>query len=274
VVSGGNGDAQPANPTSLQSAVSGGNGDVQPANPTHSNPTVPANSQPGGDPGQNPAGSGTGKEVKLAEWTMQLPKVYRENPDYARKLAAFSKLEDLTQSYLQLEGKTDIPGKDAKPEDVQAFWKKLGYPEKPESYAVAKEQNAETFITAAHAARLTDEQASALWKSVSEGTERQMTAMRQAQTAELDATDKGLQKKYGEHYSRALELFSRGIGNGELRNLIVNAGLAGKPEIVEAFIALGEARQESGSPMSGDAAGGGKDFINGKWEFPKGKPKD
>jgi hypothetical protein len=204
---------------------------------------------------------------------MQLPKEYRENPDYARKLAGFTKLEDLTRSYFQLEGRTGIPGKDAKPEDVESFWKKLGYPEKPESYAVAKEQNAASFITAAHAARLTDGQASALWKSVSEGTERQMAAMRQAQTSELEATDKALQKEYGEQYNRALEMFSRGIGNGELRNLIVNSGLAGKPEIVKAFIALGEARQESGSPVSGDSSGE-KDFINGKWVFPEGKAKD
>jgi hypothetical protein len=269
VMSGGNGAAQSANPTSLQSAMSGGNGSVQPANPT-SPASVPADSQPGSDPSQ---GNGSGNEVKLAEWTRQLPKEIRENPELAGKLSGFTKLEDFAKSYFQLEGKSDIPGKDAKAEDIAAFWKKLGYPDKPENYAVAKEQSAESFIAAAHAARLTDGQATALWQSVSEGTARQIAAIRQAQQAELEATDKALQKQYGDKYPYALEMFNRGIGNSELKALIINAGLAGKPEIVKAFIALGEASQESGSPMS-DGGSGGKDFMNGKWGYPEGKPKE
>jgi hypothetical protein len=249
VMSGGNGAAQAANPTSPtdfspKTAVSGGNGSVQPANPT-SQANVPADSQPGSDPSQ---GSGTGNEIKgyrLAEWTMQLPKEIRENPDLAGKLSGFNKLEDFAKSYFQLEGKSDIPGRDAKPEDIAAFWKKLGYPEKPDGYTVAKEQSAASFIAAAHAARLTDGQASALWQSVSEGTTRQLAAMRQAQDAELDATDRALQKEYGEKYPYALEMFNRGIGTGGLKALVINAGLAGKSEIVKAFIALGEASIEA-----------------------------
>jgi hypothetical protein len=249
--------------------MSGGNGAAPPANPT-SQATAPADSQPGGGPVQ---GSGTGNEAQLAEWTRQLPREIRENPELARKLSPFKKLDEFARSYFQLEGKSGVPGKDAKPEEVTAFWRELGCPEKPESYAVAKEQNAEAFISAAHAAHLTDGQASALWNSVSEGAARQIEAIRRAQSEELEATDRALKKEYGDRYEYALEMFNRGMGGKDMKNLVANAGLAGKPEIVRAFIALGEARQESGSPVSG-ASGGGRDFMNGKWGYPEGKPKD
>ena len=207
--SGGKGPAQAPNPTRLQSALSGGNGN-EAANPT----------------------------VTLPTWATQVSKEWRENPEYAGKLAAFEKLDDLVKGYFEAQGKSGIPGAGAKPEELAAFWKKLGHPEKPDGYAIAKEKNAETFISAAHAARLTDEQATALWKLVSESTARQLAAVQEAQAAEMAATDALLQKEYGERYGYALEMFKRGIGNGELKARIINSGLAGKPEIVKAFIAL------------------------------------
>jgi predicted secreted protein len=229
------------------------------------NPSSPqadsANSQPGGDLGGAPQGSGTGNETKLAAWTQQLSKELRENPEYSKGLAGFEKLDDLAKGYLELQNKSDIPGDKATPEEKAAFWKKLGYPEKPESYAVAKEQGAETFIAAAHTAHLTDEQSTALWEAVSEGTARQRAASQQAQVKELAATDAALQKEYGDTYNRALEFFNRGVGSGEVKNLLMQAGLAGNPQIVKAFIALGEAAQEPGSPKSDALPGQGMKSI-------------
>ena len=246
---------------SLQDVMSGGNGGEPPANPTNTQ-TAPADSQPGSDLGGNsPQGSGTGNETKLAAWTQQLSRELRENPEYSKGLAGFEKLDDFTKSYFELAKKSDIPGDKATPEEVAAFWKKLGYPEKPENYAVAKEQGAETFIAAAHAARLTDGQAQALWKNVAESQARQLAAVREAQARELAATDAALQKEYGDKYDLALEFFNRGVGNGELKAALVNAGLAGNPQIVKAFIALGQASQESGSPRSDDAPSGAMKSI-------------
>jgi hypothetical protein len=247
---------------SLSDVMSSGNGDEPPAN-TAETQTVPADTQPGSDPSQ---GSVPGKEVKLAAWTQQISREYRENPEYAAELANLGKLDDLVKGYFEARGKTDIPGTDAKPEELTAFWRRLGYPEKPENYSVSKEKNAETFISAAHAARLTDEQATALWKSVSEGTARQAAAIQQAQQAEFEATDAALRKEYGDKYSYALEMFNRGIGrNGSLKALIRGAGLAGKQEVIRAFIALGESMQEPGSPKSGETPRKQKDFMNGSW---------
>ena len=156
-MSGGKGGEPAPNPTGQGTGSGGLSGAADTA----------AGQEPGSDPKgpEGSAGSGTG-EVKLAAWTQQVPKEIRENPELAKELASFEKLEDLVKAHFELKGKSAIPGKDAKPEDVAAFWKALGYPEKPEQYALAKDKTAGTFLAAAHAARLTDEQASALWKEV------------------------------------------------------------------------------------------------------------
>jgi hypothetical protein len=243
--------------------MSSGNGEQQTANQTQSQTAAANVSEPGNDLGPNGQGNEAGgQNAKLAAWTQQLSKDYRENPELAQKLSAFEKLDDFAKSYFQLEGKSDIPGKDAKPEDVNAFWRRLGYPEKPEGYAVSKDQNAGTFISAAHTARLTDEQATAMWKSVSEYQARQFAAAQTAQAEELAATDAALKKEYGEKYDHALQMFNRGMGSSsELKALIGKSGLAGNPLIVKAFIALGEAQQESGSPRSDAQPGGAMKSI-------------
>jgi hypothetical protein len=79
---------------------------------------------------------------------------------------------------------------------------------------------------------------------------------------ELAATDAALQKEYGDKYDQAIKYFERGAGN--VRPLLMSAGVAGNPAIIKAFIALGEAIQESGSPKS-DPPQGDKDFMNGEW---------
>jgi hypothetical protein len=255
VMSGGNAENQSANPTSPNTDSSGGKGPAQAPNPTH-----PQSAPPGGN-GEDAAKAA----VTLPTWATQVSKEYRENPEYAGKLAAFEKIDDLVKGYLDAQGKSDIPGADAKPEELAAFWRKLGHPEKPEGYTISKEQGTGPFISAAHAARLTDEQAAALWKLMSESTARQLAAAQEARLAELAATDALLKQQYGDKYEYALEMFNRGIGNGDLKALIRNAGLAGKPEIVKAFIALGESAQESGSPRSGTSPGQKQDFMNEPW---------
>jgi hypothetical protein len=230
-------------------------------------PQTPANPQPGSDPSQ---GSETG-EVKLAAWTEQVSKEIRENPELAKELEPFKKLDDLVKAHFEQKKKSAVPGKDARPEEVAAFWKQLGHPEKPEGYSLAKEQSAGTFLAAAHAARLTDEQASSLWKETSSNQERLVAAQQAAQQAELNASLEALKKEHGEKFNQAIELFDRAVGNTSAANSplmiqLLNAGLAGNQTVIKAFIALGEAQQESGSPPSGTPpAAGLKSVTDGGW---------
>jgi hypothetical protein len=266
-MSGGKGGEPAPNPTP-QSAGSGGLSGAAGA---------AANQEPGGNP---QPGSGTG-EVKLAAWTQQVSKEIRENPELVRELAPFEKLDDLVKAHIEQKKKWDqrspaIPGKDAKPEDVAAFWKALGYPEKPDGYALAKDQSAGTFLTAAHAARLTDEQASAMWKEVSQNQARLIASRQEAQKAEFNTTIEALKKEYGEKFTYAVEMFDRAIGNtgtehSPLMQQLLGAGLVGNQTIIKAFIALGEARQETGSPGSNSPVQPEKSVTEGGWYQYKGK---
>jgi hypothetical protein len=259
--------------------MSGGKGAEPAPNPTPpsaGSTSAAAGQEPGGDPNGSggSAGSGTG-EVKLAAWTQQVSKEIRENPELARELAPFEKLDDLVKAHFDQKKKSAIPGRDAKPEDVAAFWKALGYPEKPDGYTLASnptfaDKNAGTFLTAAHAARLTDEQASALWKEVSSNQARLIQSRQEAQQAELNSTMDALKKEYGDKFTYAVELFDRAVGNtgtenSALMQQLLDSGLVGNQTIIKAFIALGEARQETGSPPSGQISAGKKDFVNEPW---------
>jgi hypothetical protein len=247
---------------SLQELSAGG-GEPQQANP---------NPEPESDPSQ---GSGTG-EIRLAAWTQQVSKEIRENPELAKELAPFEKLDDLVKAHFDQKKKSVIPGKEAKPEEVAAFWKQLGHPEKPEGYSLAKEQDTGTFLAAAHAARLTDGQASALWQEVSSHQARLLAGREETQKAEFNASMGALRKEYGDRFNYAIELFDRAIGNtgkenSPLMNRLLDAGLVGNQTVIKAFIALGAALQESDSPPSGSPpAGGLKSVTEGGW-YPYGR---
>jgi hypothetical protein len=223
--------------------------------------------EPGNDPSQ---GSETG-EVKLAAWTQQVSKEIRENPEFAKELAPFEKLDDLVKAHFDQKKKSAVPGKDASPEEAAAFWKQLGYPEKPEGYTLAKDKNAESFLAAAHAARLTDEQASRLWQEAASNEARLTEARTAAMRTELNASMEALKKEYGEKFQYAVELFDRAVGNtgaenSPLMTQLLSAGLVGNQTVIKAFIALGEAQQESKSPAGGTPpAQGLTSVLDGGW---------
>jgi hypothetical protein len=235
-------------------------------------PAADSKTEPGSDLSQ---GSEAGA-VKLAAWTQQVPKEVRENPELARELAPFEKLDDLVKAYFDQKRKSAVPGKDAKPEEVEAFWRQLGRPEKPEGYSLAKEENTGTFLAAAHAAGLTDEQASRLWRETSSIQTRILAEREAAQKAEFAASMEALRKEHGDHFKEAIELFDRAVGNtgkdiSPLMGRLLDAGLIGDQSVIKAFIALGQAQREASSPPSGSPPPGGvKSVIEGGWyDYPK-----
>jgi hypothetical protein len=225
----------------------------------------------GGTEGGPKRGSGTGGAgpgIQLPAWAAQVSKELRERPEVAKELAAYGKLDDFAKAYFTRVKEAAHPGKDAGPEELEAFWRKLGKPEKKEGYSFAKEEDAGAFLEAAFGAHLTDGQASAVWKTAVETADRRTAETLARQTKELEETDAALRKEYGDGYAKAVQMFMRGIGNAEGKSSPVSlalqkAGLAGRPEIVRAFIALGEAVSESGSPRGGGARGGWKSVRDG-----------
>ncbi|MDR1240013.1 MAG: hypothetical protein LBK27_07855 [Treponema sp.] len=241
-----NGNQQAGNADSLASIMAGAQG-----------------KEPGPKPATGDTGEGGGTEaVKPAAWTNQLPEELRGNPEAVARLAKFQKLGDMAASYLELEGKLGkaavIPDKNTAAAERAAFWKRLGKPEAKEGYTIAKQENGDVFLEAAHAANLTDEQATAIFGHIKKLGETQLAAAREQQDRQFAETEAALKKEYGAKYPEKVELLKRGLklAGEDAGPLLNRAGVAGHPGIVRAFITLGELTAESGSPRS---RGGGPD---------------
>lgn len=241
-----NGNQRPGNADSLASIMAGAQGTA-----------------PEPKPATRETGEGNGTAaVKPAAWTNQLPEELRGNPELLARLAKFQKLGDMASSYLELEGKlgkaAPIPDRNAPAAERAAFWKRLGKPETKEGYSIAKQENGEVFLEAAHAANLTDEQATAVFEHIRKLGETQLAAVQERQARQYAETEAVLKKEYGEKYPEKVELLRRGLklAGDDVGPLLNRAGVAGHPGIVRAFITLGELTAESGSPRS---RGGGPD---------------
>jgi hypothetical protein len=219
-------------------------------------------SEPGPKPAKGDTGEGNGTEAgKPAAWTSQLPEELKGNPEALTRLAKFQKLGDMAFSYLELEGKLGkaalIPDKNTPAAERAAFWKRLGKPETKDGYSIAKQENGDVFLDAAHAANLTDEQATAVFEHIKKIGETRIAAVREQQTRQFAETEAALKSEYGSRYPEKIELLKRGLkaAGEEAGRLLNEAGIAGHPGIVRAFITLGELTAESGSPRS---RGGGQ----------------
>jgi hypothetical protein len=219
--------------------------------------------KPEAKPGEGSKAAGgtqTAGGVKLAAWAEQLPPEMRENPETQAKLAKFGKVGDMAKAFLELESKAAgavLPGKNAAAEEAAAFWEKAGRPKEAGKYAFAgdKEHGGGEFAEAAFKANLTSAQAEALFKSLGEMGTLRLQAAVQAQQQQAAQTAAALSAEYGSKYEEKIELLKRGLAAAgpNVGSLLSQAGLAGNPEIVKAFIAFGQMTAESGASRGGGA---------------------
>jgi len=196
-------------------------------------------------------GTKPASEVQLAAWCEQLPTEMRSNPDTAAKLAKFQKVGDMAKAFLELEGKTASSGI---PETADGY-----------SFAKDKENNGSEFADMAFKAKLSTAQADAFFKILNEGGARRLQAAQMAQAQEMKETAAALAAEYGSKYQEKMELLTRGLANAgpNVGNLIRQAGLAGNPEIIKAFIAFGEMTAESGAIRGKEAGESRKSVKDG-----------
>ena len=213
--------------------------------------------QPKGNLGPNQSND----TVILPHWTEQLPKKMIADPGSAAHLQAYKTLDDFVQASLDAAMKAGdgqqlaLPGKESTPQEIQAFYELLGKPKEAAVYSFAKSDPA--LAKVAFDANLTSAQADALYKAGLAQVDDVQKGIAASLAQDFQATDVLLQKEFGDKYAEAIALMQRGFGNnpttGELSPVaqaLYNAGLAGKPEIVRAFIELGRATSE-GTAASG-----------------------
>lgn len=226
--------------------------------------TAQPNAEPsaGGDKAAGTNAAQSQQDQDLPSWTSQLSDEIRNNADTMKQLAKFKKIGDLASSYAALEtkiGRSIVqPGKDAKPEEVQAFYEKLGKPKEAAKYGI-EDKDAEAFKTLAFSHNLTDEQARGLWAGMKE-VGSNLLQTQQAQAAQhIKEVDAKLHQEYGNRYGEKMTMLERGIrtfAGAETGKKLRETGLMFDEGIIKMFVQLGELSAEAGTSMKGGPGGG------------------
>jgi hypothetical protein len=198
---------------------------------------------------------GSNKKTELPTWMQQLPKEAIGDPDTAGQLARFSSIGELSKAYIEAQKRSVVPDAEAKPEEVERFYQGLGKPKEPSGYSF-HDKDSKQFADLAYKLNLTEAQAAEIWNSSKAQLDGALKTVRERQNADFEETDKLLRKEYPEpqKYEEAIAFLQRGLGNGGLDRMLREAGLAGKPEIVRAFIELGRATSEAGLAPAGSGS--------------------
>jgi len=178
-------------------------------------------------------------------------------------LSAFKDLDGLAKAYVDLKRRmgsaVNIPQVDAKAEEVDEFYRKLGRPDEPGGYGLGKIavdglgfDPDKSFLESAekefHKMGLTQKQAAdnyqfflGLYRSAKESQEKALAQSRQE-------GEDALKKKYGYAYQKNLELASAAIhhlGGDELVAELDGAMKGNSPAVIDAFVRVGKMLGES-----------------------------
>lgn len=185
-----------------------------------------------------------------------MPETIRGEP----ALTKYKSVDDLAAGFLsaqKLIGAKGIipPGRDATPEEVNAFQVALGRPEKVEGYTLPtpkevagmadlSEPVRQEFAKVAFEAGLSAKQASALYQkwatSAAQGTEQQQQQIQ----AEVESGTAVLKKDWGQAFDQNVKLTRDAIdqfGGKEVMDALTATGALRNPAIVKAFAKIGRA---------------------------------
>lgn len=198
---------------------------------------------------------------------------------------------ELFSKFNEVSGKAlTVPGADAKAEDWDSFYGKLGRPAEPKAYefALPKDlpadfpydgESANQFKAWAHAAGLAPKQAQSVHDSFVKQQAAALQAHAAAQAERVGQSHDELVKAWGEKgsagYAENLEFANRFIknqGDAELLGEMKAAGLISpeghvlSPKLAKAMAAAGKAlyREGGGSLVTGDGAPGGPNPFDAK----------
>ena len=190
--------------------------------------------------------------------TFSLPK---EVLDSYPSLSKFKDPVDLAKSYGEMEkmsgARLAVPKDDAKPEEWDTFYTKVGRPAKADDYRVEapkfegmefkiSEEQQKGYLTAAHAAGLTGKQAQALMNWWGDTTTKSMQGL----VSETKTQDDALHKDWGDKYDDNLKLAQAGfkmfVGDGhkDLAGLLKQTGMDSHPAIIKFFKGLNDRLNE------------------------------
>jgi hypothetical protein len=195
----------------------------------------------------------------VADWHSALPEDIRNHPAATK----FKTPADVVKSYIELEkfvgkDKIPLPGKDAKPEDWDVVWSRLGRPESPDKYTLPKLDNMpanfpqvapekmKEFLGVAHKAGLLPSQVSEVYSWFMKDT---VNAIGQAESARAEGMVKAeaaLRHEWGKAYDQNVGTARKVLqtyGSDEIFQLM-DSGLGNDPRVIKLFAEIGKRMSE------------------------------
>ncbi len=195
-------------------------------------------------------------EEVAESWTSSLPEELRKEAG----LAKFKDISGLAKSYLEAEkrisGSVKLPTEKSTPEEVAAFYAKLGRPESADKYAVelSTGENAQTpqiaaLLTTAFDAGLTQKQTDAVLKYY----DKLVSDYSEQSVKHAEAARETLQKEWGKDFDANMNFANVALHKfgekypAEMSRLSRDPAFANNPVILSLFSELGSRMQEGRS---------------------------
>lgn len=234
-----------------------------------------------------PENPGTGGSTG-GEWRSQLKGDLQGNEFFNQ----YQTVSDLGKWSLDAQGKLKdaetklnsalfVPGDDAKPEDVAAFYSKLGRPESPDKYDLKKptypdgipydEAGEKWFREAAHGLGLNGKQAQALFDKYHERVLGDLQAIETKRAEAKKTAEATLRGEWGDKYDENIALVGRALkkfGNDEFVQFVDQSGLGNNPMMLKVFHNIAAAMSED-SLVTGEKAK--EPRIPGQLSYPSMK---
>lgn len=204
----------------------------------------------------DPAGIGEESIVpvegaSVPPWMEELPE---GDIEFARN-KGWMRPADLVREYRDLEAmvgpnQVRMPNSDTSPEEVDAFWSRLGRPAAPDGYSFSPGETAtgydnelaEWFREAAYAVNMPADMAHKLHDQFLQARLEQAAAHWQADRDRAAEAVSTLSQEWGSSYHTNLELARRAVaelGGPDLKEVLEETGLGDDPSLVRAFAAIG-----------------------------------
>lgn len=193
--------------------------------------------------------SGTVTETP-PDWFTQLPEEIRSEG----ALKQFKDIGSLAKSYVHLNKKRNdalaVPGDDAKPEEIEQFYSKLGRPESPDKYdlklpegSMMKVEGIAPFKEIFHKAGLTPKQAQNILEAYDGQVKASLDMQKKANAEALSA----LQVEWGGEYNKriaAAQAAVKEFGDDSLTAYLEESGLGNHPMVIRLMSKIGESLVE------------------------------
>jgi len=240
-----------------------------------------------GNEGKPPAQEAAPKEapkespkqtVELPGYAAGLTKDLKADPRAQGYVAKFKNMDEVIRAGMEAESKigsmVSVPGKDAKPEERAAFFKKVGLeiPDNPDGYELEwdkrleKDPEAEKEYRAlAHQLGFTKDQAKRFHALTQEKAIAELTSYRESQAQAKKEVETALKKEYGDDYPSQVENVRRALrayGSADLARDIEDTGIGNRASFIRLLASIGKITREDSAAARPGAGGGEKNAAD------------